>query len=82
MKGGKVIKNKYSKMTHSELLKVLSTATPGKEARLIHHELKKYGDGVFFWDRYPGLIQAGVIIFDILVSVAGVLAILKCLGVI
>lgn len=82
MKGGKTIKNRYSKMTHAELLKALSTAKPGREARLIHRELKKYGDGLFFWDRYPGLIQVGVIVFDTLVSVVGALTILKCLGVI
>lgn len=80
-----VIKNKYSQMTHSELIKALSTAKPGREARLIHRELKKYGDGLVFWDRHPLLvqilIQTLVILFDVAASVACVSAILRMFGV-
>ena len=37
-----------------DLLKRLKTVKPGKECRAIHKELRKYVDGMFFHDRYPG----------------------------
>ncbi len=73
-------KNKYSGMTHGELMKAADIATPGKEARLLHRELKKYDDGLFWWDRYPLLVIATVCVFDVLLSVAGALVILKFFG--
>ena len=36
-----------------ELYERLATAQPGKEARELHKELKKFGDGVPFFYRYP-----------------------------
>ena len=36
-----------------ELYERLKTAKPGKEMREIHKRLRKYGDGIFIWDRYP-----------------------------
>lgn len=38
---------------YRKLLIRLRTATPGKECRKLHKELKKYGDGLLFTDRYP-----------------------------
>ena len=31
----------------------LKTAIPGKNARKLHKELKEYGEGLRFCDRYP-----------------------------
>lgn len=77
-------KNKYSEMTHAELLRAANTEKPGKEARLIHKELKKYGNGLLFRDRHPLLvqilIQTLVILFDVVASVVCVSAILRIFG--
>lgn len=72
--------NKYKSMTYRELMRAAGVTKPGKEARLIHKELRKYGDGLLFWDRYPLLIQILVILFDVAVSVSCVLATLNLFG--
>jgi len=61
-------------------MKAVDTATPGKDARLIHRGLRKYGNGLFWWDRYPLLARTAVYVFDVMLSVAGALAILKLLS--
>lgn len=73
-------RNRYSKMTHIELMEASNVAKPGRDARLIHRELKKYGNGLLFWDRHPILVKIGVLIFDVALSVVAALAILKFLG--
>lgn len=37
----------------TEIWKDIPKIKSGKEARKIHKELKQYGDGLFFLDRYP-----------------------------
>lgn len=39
--------------TYEEICEDLRTAIPGKECRKLHKELKAYGDGLRFTDRYP-----------------------------
>ncbi len=39
--------------TYKDILDDLRTAIPGKEYRKLHKELKAYGDGLRFTDRYP-----------------------------
>lgn len=39
--------------TYKEICGDLQNAKPGKEARKLHKELKAYGDGMVFTDRYP-----------------------------
>lgn len=77
-------KSKYSEMTHVDLMRAANTAKPGKEARLIHKELKKYRNGLLFQDRHPLLvqilIQTLVILFDVAASVVCVSAILRIVG--
>lgn len=63
--------------SYRELLEQMKHTMPGREARILHKKLKKYGDGLFFRDRYPN--------FDLLVSVIALAVsvftfILKCLG--
>ena len=38
---------------YKEICRDLQNAKPGKEARKLHKELKAYGDGMAFTDRYP-----------------------------
>lgn len=49
--------NKYKNMTRRELLEAAMSVRKGKEARQLHHALKKFDpkDGLSFWDRYPNL---------------------------
>ena len=47
---------------YRELLEQLRICRPGKEARLLHKKLKKYGSGMFFRLRYPN--------FNLYISVA------------
>lgn len=58
----KEIKSKYSGLTYPELLRASDNITPGKDARELHKELKKYGDGLFFLDRYPAMTKVGIYI--------------------
>lgn len=46
---------KYSGLEYAELLRASANAARGKDARELHRELKEYGDGLFFFDRYPYL---------------------------
>lgn len=46
---------KYSGLTYAELLRASANVARGKDARELHRELKEYGDGLFFFDRYPYL---------------------------
>lgn len=39
--------------SYEEICEELRTAEPGKQARKLHKELKAYGDGLSFLDRYP-----------------------------
>ena len=39
--------------TYEEICDDLRTAIPGEECRKLHKELKAYGDGLRFIDRYP-----------------------------
>lgn len=41
------------KRTYTEICKELQTATSPKELRKLHRELKVYGSGIPFVDRYP-----------------------------
>lgn len=51
--------NPYENMSHSELIRACIDAKPGSwEAWQIHKALKKYGDGVDFFDLYIGVIVA------------------------
>lgn len=51
---GEMIGDHADYMTElEELYERLKTAKPGKEMREIHKRLRKYGDGIFIWDRYP-----------------------------
>ncbi|MBE5877087.1 MAG: hypothetical protein E7290_09420 [Lachnospiraceae bacterium] len=44
----------YEDMTYLELCEAMQTAPYGKECRKIHKVLKKnFGDGLFFYQRYP-----------------------------
>lgn len=49
--------NKYENMTRRELLEAAMSVRKGKEARKLHHALKKIDpeDGLSFLDRYPNL---------------------------
>lgn len=59
-----------SKRPIQEIYKDLANCKPGKEARKLHKELKQYGDGLLFLDRYPMLpmiISTAALILSILV---------------
>lgn len=43
----------YKNKSYEELCECLWNAKSAKEIRKIHKELKKYGDGALFEDRYP-----------------------------
>ena len=40
---------------HRKLLVESWTVKPGKDARKLHRELRKYKDGLPIWLRYPGI---------------------------
>lgn len=43
----------YKNKSYEELCECLWNAKSAKEVRKIHKELKKYGNGALFEDRYP-----------------------------
>lgn len=61
---------------YHELLDRINKAEQGngKEARAIHRELKKYGTGLFFHDRYP---NADLLIGVLAVAMALAVFVLK-----
>lgn len=51
-----------------ELLERLRFCGSAKEARAIHKELRKYGDGIPLYDRYPNLpiwVSSAALVFAI-----------------
>lgn len=48
--------------TYKELLEQMKNARPGKECRVLHRKLRKYGTGLCFRDRYPNFDLAVAII--------------------
>lgn len=71
--------NKYNGLSYEDLLDVLKSARPGKEARMLHHELRKHGSGLSFTDRYPLALP---IIASTLVAILtnAILLAIGCLG--
>ena len=47
--------NKYADLGYEELLCMIPTVSCGKEARKLHRSLRKYGDGLPLYGRYPNL---------------------------
>lgn len=63
--------------SYEEICKDLSTATPGKEARKLHKELKAYGDRLSLWQRYPVLVMCIPLVFSGVLTVIATLLIIK-----
>lgn len=70
----------YNAMSYAELLRASDTVKSGKEARFVHSELRKYGDGLPFWKRHPFLAKIVIIIVDACASVALVRLVLGFCG--
>ncbi len=45
--------NKYMELSYEEMLCAIPTISYGKEARKLHRALRKYGDGLPLYGRYP-----------------------------
>lgn len=45
--------DKYYSMSYEELLREIPKIKEGKEARMLHRALRKYGDGLSLMYRYP-----------------------------
>lgn len=45
--------NEYMKLSYEEMLRAIPTVSYGKEARKLHRALRKYGDGLPLYGRYP-----------------------------
>lgn len=61
----------------SELYERLNKARPGKEAREIHKELKKFGDGVPFFYRYPTLPYVPSLVMSITALIISIVRLLR-----
>ncbi len=59
-------------MKYSQLLEWQKKVRPGKDARRLHKELKKYGSGLFWEIRYPYLsiyfLSIYLSLFSIIIS--------------
>ncbi len=55
----------------------LEQAHPGKEAREIHKELKKYGRGLALWDRYPCLAYLPSLVMSIAALIISIVRLLR-----
>lgn len=64
--------------TYEEICEDLRTAIPGEEARKLHKELKAYGEGLRFLDRYPYAICIPAII-AIIVTVLSIVLVIALL---
>lgn len=73
--GQQVIEESYR-----ELLERMKTVKPGKDCRELHKKLKKYGDGMFFMDRYPNFtlwLSVVALVLAILVFILRVVGIVN-----
>lgn len=61
--------------TYKEICEDLRNAQPGKECRELHKELRLYGDGMRFRDRYPWF----PVIFMVMASTGAIVAMLTIL---
>lgn len=59
------------------LWKRLDNAKPGKEAREIHKQLKKYGDGVPLFYRYPWLPYVPALVMSITSLIISIVQLLR-----
>lgn len=70
------------KRTYEEICEDLKTAIPGKNARKLHKELKEYGEGLRFCDRYPllaaCLLGVALAIGIVTVMVIAMITVLGC----
>lgn len=66
--GKKVKENKYTGMTYRELLEETDRVQYGKQARMLHRELKKNHSGLPMFKRYPN--------FPLWISIAALLLVL------
>lgn len=63
--------------TYEEICDDLRTAIPGKECRELHKELKAYGDGLRFTDRYPyfwAYVSLGLSAISLVLAIATIVA--------
>ena len=65
--------NKYAGMTYRELLEETDRVQYGKQARLLHRELRKHNDGLPMFMRYPNLPLWFSITSLLLVSIGAIL---------
>lgn len=59
--------------TYEEICNDLRTAIPGEECRKLHKELKEYGDGLRFTDRYPYFwtcVSLGLSVVSLVLAIA------------
>lgn len=70
-------KTEYDSMTYSELLRAVHAAhgVSGKKARRLHRALKRFGDGLPLWDRYP-LLPMYISVLAFVVSALALLLLL------
>ena len=68
------MKKKMPQRPLEEIYRDLIKAVPGKEARKLHKELKQYGSGLFFIDRYPFLPYYFSLVVSVLAVMVAVLS--------
>ena len=54
-----------TKRSYAEIRKDVMSATTEQELRKLHKELKEYGSGILFFDRYPKAYVPIVVTFRI-----------------
>lgn len=64
----------------SELYERLHKAEPGKEAREIHKELKKFGDGIPLFYRYPLVSYVPSLVMSIAALIISIISIVRLCG--